>query len=854
MGRRSLLAIVGAVLVAPACAGLPLAEPAQCQVVVFCERGFPYYGANQAISPRLIAETLNALGVGARLADAQAVANGALTEPHVKCLVWLYGNTFPRDAVEAIEEFHRRGGCIVATGVPFTHPCTRRESSDRLFWHDEGHEDFGGHDRIGIGRVGGFVPRQNARLALAAGAPFVLTSMRQGAPVESYSVPAGVGGFFFLGTADLPPEDQVTGVVAVEDGGEPVGFPVAILRHGCERFGGAVDVWAGTQWLCDPRDPAEVLLARQLVLRATIYVLEASGHLSPEEARAAKARLENWCARHRLSARRLLEYSSKPRSRLLPACPTIQPGAHVVVHSVAADPQDVRVALACLQGHVNRRKPRLYLEYTEHDAKWLDWYRERGYVGTVEHVGSADRLVARFRDEAAGAVLYDEPFVNIATMLASVRDGIACTPQLAERWSLPVIADLRGRWRTAAEASRWAFDRLWPQMNHEVLCCGHPRRSPQQTDYLVAHRIFTFFISGATDGADEGHDPVEDTLLAEKVFAAAEPNSAVIGWWGWGDPPEGIGEYWGMTLASRYAKVTVGTEFMTNMSFHSAVPAPRGFRQEHVPREPKVALDPTKVYVAAAVLDSGNDPWYWLRRQRDVWEAPGRGQTPLGWIIGPALYDLAPGIVEWYYRHLTPRDELICALSGLGYMNIPDYATAFANRDAVLRDFLAMTQLYMRRLDLRTLQTYHGAWGEPSDYGRHGDLALFARSLEGLVAVLPDVGRHDATTYSIANYMLPGYQGRGQVPVFHCLTRWIPWYYSSDLVGRSEDAEIAGLVREVRSMTPQERPAFLLAFVLSWTFRPEMVNAVARELGPDYVFVTPSELAALFRHYKASRP
>ena len=835
-------------------AGALAADAPPPKVVVFCERGFPYFGANQAISPRVVVETLKAVGINAQLADVHAVAGGALKPADVKCLVWVYGNTFPREAAGAIEEFHRHGGCIVATGVPFTHPCTPVERGGRVFWRDEGHEDFGGHDRIGIGRVGGFVPGHSARLAPVPGAPFELTPMRYGMPVQSYSVPAGVGGFFFLGTADLPREDQVSGVIGVEDGGRPLGVPVAILRHGCERFRGAVDVWAGTQWLCDPRDPAEVLLARQLILRSVVYALEASASLAPQEARAVRARVADWCRRHVLPQRRLLKYSGKPRPRLLPASPTLSPNASVTVHPVTADPQDVRTALACLQGHVNRREPRLYLEYTEHDAKWLAWYRERGYVGQIERIENADEVVARFRTEVAGAVISEERFVNIATMLASVVGGIACTPELAARWSLPVIADLRGRWRTDAQAYRWAFDRLWPQMSHQVLCCGHPRRSPQQTDYLVAHRIFTFFVSGATDAADEGKDPVEETLLAEKLLAATEPNSAVLGWWGWGDPPEGIGEYWGMTLASRYAKVTIGTEFMTNMSFHSAVPGPKRLRQELLPREPRLPLDRTKVYVAAAVLDSGNDPWYWLRPQRDVWEAPGRGQTPLGWIIGPALHDLAPGIAEWYYRHLTPRDELICALSGLGYMNIPDYATAFTNRDALLRDYLAMTRQYMERLDLRTLQTYHGSWGEPSDYGRKGDLALFARCLPGLVALLPDVGRHNATTYDIANYLLPGYGGRSRVPVFHCLTRWIPWYYTTDLLDRPEDAEIAGLVREVQAMTPPHRPAFLLAFVLSWTFRPEMVNAAARQLGPEYVFVTPSELAALFLEYKATHP
>jgi hypothetical protein len=215
--------------------------------------------------------------------------------------------------------------------------------------------------------------------------------------------------------------------------------------------------------------------------------------------------------------------------------------------------------------------------------------------------------------------------------------------------------------------------------------------------------------------------------------------------------------------------------------------------------------------------------------------------------MGPELLDLAPGVAEWYYAHAAPRDEFICALSGLGYMNVPDYGTAYDDRDAVMRDYLEMTRLYMGRLDLRTVQTYHGSWGEPSDYGQDGDLARFARALPKLSALLPDIGRHDATTYERSHTLLPGYMGQGQVPVFHCLTRYIPWVYASDFAGRREDAEVAGLVAQVREQTPNERPAYMLAFALSWTFKPEMVNQAAAELGPEYVFVSPSELAGLYR-------
>jgi len=813
-------------------------------VVVFCERGFPYYGANQGLSPRIVAETLSGVGVWAQLADARELSEGALDDSSVRCLVWCYGNTFPRDAVGAIARFRARGGSVVSTGAPFTHPCEADVRGGTVFWRDEGHEPFGGHDRLGTGQAGAFVPRDEAVATAAPGAPFTLLPTRDGAQPGAYRAPASVGGMFAVSRDGLPSEDELVPIVNVTRRGQVVGPAVAAIVHHCHEFNGAADVWAGVHWLSDPRDPAEILMARQLVVRCTLYSLRASGALSAAQRELAQRRVDAWVTAHRLSAREPVVFRPHPRERVLPRGPDVDPTETVVVHSIAADDQATRVALACLEGLVNAENPRLYLVYSGHDERWLDWYRERGYVGQIERLADADAVVDRFRGSVRGAVLVDERYLNAGTMLASVRRAIVCTPEQARRWDVPVIADLRGRWRSDADAYGWAFDTLWPRMARDVLCSKHPLGSPQELDYLVAHRVFTFFISGAVDGADAGADPAAETEFAETLFAAATPQAPVLGWWGWGDPTAGIGEYWGMTLASRYAHTTVGTEFMTNMSFHSGIPAPRTFAQPQIDRLPRPALDPSKVYVTISVLDSGNDPWYWLDRQRDVWEMPGRGRTPTGWIMGPLLTDLAPGIGEWYYRNLTDKDELICALSGLGYMNVPDYGTATGDRGAVLEEYLRLTDGYMRRMDLRTLQTYHGSWGEPSDYGADGDLGLFARSLPTLTACFPDFGRCESTTYANAVYSLPGVAG--DVPVFHCLTRWAPFVYSADVASRTEDSEVAGLVDQVRKATPAERPAFVSALALSWTFTPVMIDRAARELGDEYVCVSPSQLAALY--------
>jgi hypothetical protein len=821
-------------------------------VVVFAERGFPYFGANQAVSPRIVAEILTECGLDARLVGSGGLAN-ALRDPNTRALVWCYGNTFPRNAEAAITEFHQRSGCLIATGAPFTHPCVREDMRGKAVWRDEGHEDHGQHDRVGIGQVGGSVPVATAQFAGMPDAPFCLDGLQIGQGPFEYPVPAGTGVVFFPGKGALAEEDELIGMVGVGDQGGPRGCPVAAIKHHCPRFPGAVDVWAGTQWLSDPRDPGEVLVLRQLLVRSTIWALREAGALDAGSARKAEQAVGEWMGRVRLPARTAVPFRPRTSRRLFPRSPRVSPKDEVIVHSVNADDQSTRVALACLQGLVNRERPRLYLVYSPHDEQWLQWYQERGYVGQkVRQLEAAADVVKLFRQSAKGAVLVEDRFRNIGTMVASVQDGVVCTEQQAQAWGLPVIDDLRARWKADAEAYEWAFRTLWPQMRHDVLCSGHPERSTQQTDYLVAQRIFTFFISGGVDGADEGKDPVAETAFAEKLFAA-EPHSPVMGWWGWNDPPEGIGEYWGMTLASRYAKLTIGTDFLTNMTFHSGIPAPNRFRQPQIDRLPRPAADPSKVYVSISVLDSGNDPWYWLRPQREVWDAPGRGVTPTGWIIGTSLLDLAPGITEWYYAHLTDRDELICGLSGLGYMNVPDYGTANADRGRVLDEYLRLTQEYLDRMDLRTVQTYHGSWGERSDFAPDGDLALFARRLKRVNAYLPDIGRHDATTPEIANHVLAGPEPSSRVPVFHCLTRCVPWTLSGDLTQRREDGEVANLVAEVRKMTPQTRPGFMSVFALSWTFKPEMINRAAVQLGDPYVFVTPSQLAQAYTELAGER-
>jgi hypothetical protein len=59
-----------------------------------------------------------------------------------------------------------------------------------------------------------------------------------------------------------------------------------------------------------------------------------------------------------------------------------------------------------------------------------------------------------------------------------------------------------------------------------------------------------------------------------------------------------------------------------------------------------------------------------------------------------------------------------------------------------------------------------------------------------------------------------------------------------------------GFLREIREQVGSHRPAFVNGFVHIWTFAPDDLERIYNKRDPDMVFVTPSQLAALYRQAK----
>ncbi|MFB4272577.1 GxGYxYP domain-containing protein [Nonomuraea sp. GTA35] len=145
---------------------------------------------------------------------------------------------------------------------------------------------------------------------------------------------------------------------------------------------------------------------------------------------------------------------------------------------------DDQLLLTTLQGVINRRRPRLYFDYTteNYDTAWLD--------STGARITRHDRpldLIARYRGEARGAILHDPAVpdsVNVATTLAGLENAVAATAEQAAEHGFEVITDLRGRFDPGDVLAtyRWQLANLFPRCTKALLSGLPPTRTVRVED------------------------------------------------------------------------------------------------------------------------------------------------------------------------------------------------------------------------------------------------------------------------------------------------------------------------------------------------------------------------------------
>ncbi|CEK15748.1 GxGYxY sequence motif in domain of unknown function [Chthonomonas calidirosea] len=765
------------------------------RVAVYEQRGFPYYMVSIATSPAHVVADLRRVGIAAESLDTAALADPARFNIHrYAALVLPYGNTYPASAFANIRAFHQAGGCLILSGVPFTHAVIY---DAKRGWVDEGHDSapalFGPQ---GMG-VGGFKDGPQAPLRLAPQDPLGLGALHRNWEQTAHAQT--------LDVSTLPPEDHVIPILV--EGEEPV---AAIIIHHDSAFNGAVDVWTH---LPENRDDS-AWDTEQMLARGTLVALVEKHLLTPQQMRKAFAVLDR-LPPPPIYRDVVLPNPPRPYPTLQPKMPP--PAEHLYVAEIGNLPFAQKVLLYSLQGIINRKKPRIYLIAQDSDRFWLQEMQKQNETGTPIMVNDPLSLVSRFRSEINGVVVPDPKVYvspDIAVNIAAIDNLVVATPQLAKQLHLPIRQDLRGRFKNDADALHYLNRQLLPHLNPYLALCLDPSiLDSGAIDYIIAAKGITFWITGPRAQNLPGADMGAELEQVKYLFAHMPLNAVVHGFY-WHGEGIGIDEGPGVALASRFGKITTVSDYVANFSVYSGVRLAR-VQQPHPSAPPP--LDRSKVYLSITMSD-GDNLCTWRDFFRRYFEDPLHGSIPIGWGMGPTLIDCAPTWVQWYYQHATPNDEFLCDVSGVGYIYPPDWAMALKNRDAAFRSFYDLTWQYMRRMDMHTLRLM----GVDADA-----IAKVASYLPQVSFIMADYGYQGERSYDQLTYRLPSGQ-----EVFRAVTS-----------GGSGET----LANEIRQRIGNVRPAFINVFVMNWSTKLEDLRDMLKILGPDYVAVTPSQLAALYR-------
>ncbi len=777
-------------------------------VAVLVEPELGVFAGQLSLTPGRVKPILAEAGIAAVELTAAEVADPAVFNyDKYKLLAVPYGNAFPVNVAENLRAFRERGGGLLMNGIPFCHPAEYVNGH----WKDMGHVNYLHHDEKGFGSgdFGSSVSDDKA-VELAADNPL---------GIHAGMLPARSRQLQWLNTRSFPKEDEIIPLIMTKTAqGEPKPA-VALIRHKCEMFQGACDVWMGQYgYYLEERDDYYL---RQLIGRGTAWALAQMGAIGDGQRGAVFARLDKKVIPDPLA--RGIEIVSGKRSwgdTFLPRTERI--ADEVLVVDVRRLGRSERIALSCLQGLTARDAGNIWLIFNPEDRFWLNWHVKKGYIKKTREVTDWKGLFGQFAGAYRGAVVWDEKLYRgdvLAVNVASCEDLILCDAKLARELGLRVKADLRGRFDTYHEGMRWVWEKYRGELNHHVCDMVHPGWMEMGAfSYDIQWKGIVFWIAGPRDGMLAGADPVKEMTVMSDIFSQMPANVGMLGFCSGGEGI-GLGEVGGTSFCGSYGKILVCTDRLSNVPITSGVGLAK-LDQPMAKQPPKLEKD--KVY-AALVYSDGDNQNTWRKFFLDYFQSDGLGEFPLSFGMGPPIVDLQPGIAQWYYEHAPEGTEFIADVSGIGYIRPEDFAIRFGDRQRVYREFLDWTGMYMKKMDMGTMRTVSG-----------GDefLSRYIERLGFMHSFFADMGSPGGISgYENKTYMLDG------MPVFRSLIGW----------GGGRD----GFVRDVVQNVGEQRPAFVNLMIHAWTFGSlEQLQKAVDDLPEDYVIVTPSQLAQLYQQAK----
>lgn len=400
---------------------------------------------------------------------------------------------------------------------------------------------------------------------------------------------------------------------------------------------------------------------------------------------------------------RILEYDEVcwPENKLLPV---FLPPASILraVDMPALNLSDEeRVMMCTLQGIVNRTRPRLIL-YNHNEEPRTTWPNAHN-LKRISLASNAYQLVKYFSSEIRGLVLYSteksEHYANLAATVAGLERALPVTEAIRQKLiamglDLPVLEDFTALTYTSAlSIYNYLYNNYWSRCNHRLLVSLRPT-IPYVHDIAAAAGSAVVWL--------DPRNTSEKSLLDKMLRDMTPGRDIVLGWY----PEErsGVGE------ATRYGLSTVPADFFENTTVYSAVSGPVNIPA--VPKRPKLE---NKVYATVYISD-GDNIQYCQHAMAKIFEQSGRGKMPMNWTVSPALVDISPRMLNYYYKKATKNDCFVSGPSGLGYA-MPYDAHNKKWNTSTYKDFVPYARLSQRYLEQAGLRVVT-IWDDVNTYQR----------------------------------------------------------------------------------------------------------------------------------------
>lgn len=508
--------------------------------------------------------------------------------------------------------------------------------------------------------------------------------------------------------------------------------------------------------------------------------------------------------------------------------PLFQASEHLDVYNVRSVARDVQISIATLVGLINRPQPRIYLLDREHDAFWLQEALSSipQTLSTLTQDAILHDLLTKYRSLVHGLVIYDPALidtVNIATMIAAQRDGVAVTPSQAQElqkapYNLAILNDLcMYKWSNRLQAYRWAKDNLLKGASPRLVAGLDPNIALGVRPFLVATRTFIYWLDPLGILPDPRVGLLSERALMQQIIKSYAPNNAGhLGWF--------IQEGAGVSITSGAAMPVFATDFYSNLEVWGSTPTIQPTLPNIQPDIP--TPDPGKIYLSFT-MSEGDNLQYIQERMLKLWQDPKRGTVPIGWPISLVLPEAAPALLDYYACNATFGDEFLAAPSGVGYM----YPSCWP--DAQLSPFLQHTGRLMQSLNLTELEVLD------SNFTQDINLSLRA-ILQGAGMALIDKKLQQRFAVELKSAGIQGiFSGAGQKNASWNTFSGVPVY---------QNLGVAGSIDEALSMIKEGvddfkgRPVFLNLYVLAWNITPSDLQQIVAKLGAGYEIVTPGTL------------